>query len=49
MIDPAIRKRAENIVEKYKMLLDQTRVPSQIHIACEEDLVELIARALEEA
>ena len=48
MSDSAIRRKAEEVVYKWKLKLDVTRMPINIHISLEDELVELIEEALED-
>lgn len=48
MSDSELRRKAEDVVYKWKLLLDRSRVPSNINLSCEDELVDLIEKALEE-
>lgn len=48
MSDSKYRRKAEQVVRDWKMIVDKTRLPEDINLSCEEDLVEFIEEALEE-
>lgn len=48
MSDDAIRHKAEQVLYDWKMGLDKTRVPANIHISMEDELVDLIEDAIRE-
>lgn len=46
MSDDRIRHKAEQVVYDWKMKLDKTRVPANIHISMEDELIDLIEEAI---
>ena len=48
MSDDRIRHAAEAVIYQWKLKLDITRVPANIHISMEDELVDLIEDAIRE-
>jgi hypothetical protein len=46
MSDDRIRHKAERVVYDWKLTLDKSRVPVNIHITNEDELVDLIEEAI---
>ena len=48
MSDDRIRHKASQVLYDWKMKLDRSRVPANIHISMEDELVDLIEDAIRE-